>query len=112
MVAAEASFVIDSVVGGELVDQVHRLIAGHAFLGRTRKSHCLFFQTLVLSRSLLSFHEQRRRQRGQGTARKSRDRGGEKRKAGKREKKGGQYMMMMGRGHGVTEGWHLQKIAG
>lgn len=32
--AAEAGLVVDAVVGGELVDEVHRLVAGGALGGR------------------------------------------------------------------------------
>jgi len=35
VVAAEAGLVVDAVVGGELVDEVHRLVAGGALGGRS-----------------------------------------------------------------------------
>ena len=42
MVAAEAGLVVDAVVGGELVDEVHRLVAGGALGGRPLEGgrHC------------------------------------------------------------------------
>lgn len=42
MVAAEAGLVVDAVVGGELVDEVHRLSAGGALGGRSLEGgrHC------------------------------------------------------------------------
>lgn len=42
MVAPEAGLVVDPVVGGELVDQVHRLVARHALGRRPLKGsrHC------------------------------------------------------------------------
>lgn len=43
VVAPEAGLVVDPVVGGELVDEVHRLVAGVALGGRPleRSRHCL-----------------------------------------------------------------------
>jgi hypothetical protein len=42
VVAAEAGLVVDAVVGGELVDEVHRLVAGGALGGRPLEGgrHC------------------------------------------------------------------------
>lgn len=39
VVTPEAGLVVNAVVGGQLVDQVHRLVARHALLGRPRESH-------------------------------------------------------------------------
>lgn len=39
VVAPEAGLVVNAVVGGQLVDQVHRLLARHALLGRPCESH-------------------------------------------------------------------------
>ena len=40
VVAAEAGLVVDAVVGGELVDEVHRLVAGGALGGRPLEGGC------------------------------------------------------------------------
>jgi hypothetical protein len=43
VVAPEAGLVVDAVVGGELVDEIHRLVAGRALGGRPLEGgrHCL-----------------------------------------------------------------------
>lgn len=45
MVASEAGLVVNPVIGGQLVDQIHRLIAGFALLGCSGECHV--FQCLT-----------------------------------------------------------------
>jgi hypothetical protein len=50
VVAPEAGLVVDAVVGGELVDEVHRLVAGRALGGCPLEGgrHCLLPFSLSL----------------------------------------------------------------
>lgn len=48
MVASEAGLVINSIIGGQPINQIHGLLAGHAFLGGSCKGHG--FQHLPLAR--------------------------------------------------------------